>query len=86
MCVQLMGLTLNIDGCSMQLHKESLGWSDLLTYDWTVSLCGLVVGVLAWNARGIGFDSHQGVYTFQSYCVVEDVRKSKYIIYFQYYT
>ena len=69
-CVQLMGLALNIDGCSVQLHKESLGWSDLLTYDWTVRVCGLVVRALAQNARGIGFNSHQGLYTFQLYCVV----------------
>ena len=69
-CVQLMCLTLSIDGCSVQSHKESLGWSDLLTYDWTVSLCGLVVRALAQNARGVRFDSHQGLYTFQSHCVV----------------
>ena len=65
--VQLMGLALNID---VQLHKESLGWSDLLTYDWIVSLCGLVVRAFDQNARCIGFDSHWGLYTFQSYCVV----------------
>ena len=74
-----MGLALNINGCSVQSHKESLGWSDLLTYDWTVSLCGLVVRALAWNARGIRFDSHQGLYTFQSYCVVLGVQKSKFL-------
>ena len=38
-------------------------------YDWTVSLCGLVVRVFAQNARGVQFDPHQGLYTFQSYCV-----------------
>ena len=69
-CVQLMGLTLNIYGCSVQSHRESLEWSDLLTYDWIVSLCGIVVRVLAQNARGIGFNSYWGLYTFQLYCVV----------------
>ena len=72
-----MGLTLNIDGCSVQLHKESCGWSDILTNDWTLSLCSLVVSALAQNATGIRFDSHQVFYTFQSYCVVEGVQKSK---------
>ena len=33
-CVQLMGLTLNIDGCSGSHIKKLLGRSDLLTYVW----------------------------------------------------
>ena len=45
---------------------ESLG---KVIYDWTVSLCGLVVRALAQNARGIGFDPNWGIYTFQSYCL-----------------
>ena len=44
-------------------HYESLGY---MIYDWTVSLCGLVVSMLHWQLRGIGFDPHQGLYTFQS--------------------
>ena len=72
-----MGLTKNIDGCSVQSHKQSLGWNDLLTYDWTVSLCGLVVRALAQNARSIRFDSHWGLYTLQPYCVVLGIQKSK---------
>ena len=46
-----------------------------IEYDWTVSLCGLVVRALAQNARGIGFNPHQGFYTFQSYCVVDKMFK-----------
>ena len=44
-------------------------WMEWSTYDWTVSHHGLVVRMLAWNARGIGFDPHWGLYTFQSYCL-----------------
>ena len=35
----------------------------------TVSLCGLVVRALIQNMRGIRFDPHWGLYTFQSYCL-----------------
>ena len=55
----------------LAVTKESCGWSDLHIYDWTMSLCGLVVRVLAQNVRGVRFDPHQGLYTFQSYHVVK---------------
>ena len=70
-CVQLMGFALNLDGCSGSHIKNHLeGVIYLHIYDWTVSLCGLVVRVLTWNVRGIRFDPYQGLFTFQSYCVV----------------
>ena len=50
--VQPMGLALNIDGCSGSSLKNHLDeWS---TYDWTVSLCGLVVRVLSRIQEALG--------------------------------
>ena len=62
--------------------KESLGWSNPHIYDWTVSLCGLVVRALAWNVRGTGFDPHWELYTFQSYHVVKMFKRVN-VNYFQ---
>ena len=79
---KLMGLTLNIDGCSGSHIKNHLDESS--KYDWTVfkSLCGLVVWALTQNVRGVRFDPHWVVYTFQSYCVVRCSKELMHI-YFQ---